>query len=238
MKARTDEIIYEWGKSLIHFNADETIRSQVSGSTLIGWDTRKNKGFSGKKTIADVEQKTGGTKDWTKISNGGNGKWNTFDLDYSLIDQKDAEEQAQSRLRESSYEYIRAEGSGEGNNKLLAGMPVMLKMVGAAYTGEYIAENVTHEFSLEEGYITGFGLKRNMVDEGFQKGNTVVDKQAAAANAGQGAAAAADSTDEDEEEEPAPEFSNLRWLKDGEEITEALVDDEVTLACDVKNINN
>jgi hypothetical protein len=35
-----------------------------------------------------------------------------------------------------------------------------------------------------------------------------------------------------------PELSNLRWMKDGQEISEALVDDGVTLAFDVQHINN
>jgi hypothetical protein len=43
---------------------------------------------------------------------------------------------------------------------------------------------------------------------------------------------------EEEEGEKTPEFTNLRWEKDGKEAGEALVDDEAALCFDVKNINN
>lgn len=130
MKVRIDEIICEWGKSLIHFHTFENLRNQISGSVYLGWDTNKNEEFSASKKIADIGQKIGGRKDWTKISNGGNGLWKEAAVDYSLIDRQDAEEQALSKLRQRSFEYIRADGSGEGNNKLIAGMQVMVKNVG------------------------------------------------------------------------------------------------------------
>jgi hypothetical protein len=88
-----------------------------------------------------------------------------------------------------------------------------------------------------------------MMDEEFGKGETVVDRHADAAyrakreaaagkgKAGQGST----SKDEDEEEEAedkSPQFSNVRWVKKGKEVKEALVDDEVSLCFDVQNINN
>jgi len=41
-----------------------------------------------------------------------------------------------------------------------------------------------------------------------------------------------------EEDENAPEFRSLVWKKDGKEIGEALVDEEVVLFCEVKNIDD
>jgi hypothetical protein len=162
-----------------------------------------------------------------------------------LRDQKEAKERAEAKLRNLSYQYLRAEGSGDGNSALLAGMRVLMKQVGEAYNGEYIAEVVIHEFSEEEGYITRFFLKRNMMDEEFGKGETVVDRHADAAYRAKREAAAEKgkagqgSTDEEEEpEDKSPQFSNVRWVKKGKEVKDALVDDEVSLCFDVQNINN
>jgi hypothetical protein len=44
--------------------------------------------------------------------------------------------------------------------------------------------------------------------------------------------------DEDEDEQSEPEILSLKWQKEGREISEALVDDEVTLYCEVKNIDD
>jgi hypothetical protein len=43
---------------------------------------------------------------------------------------------------------------------------------------------------------------------------------------------------QEEEAQKTPEFTGLRWEKDGKEIYEALVGDEVALCFEVKNINN
>jgi hypothetical protein len=161
-----------------------------------------------------------------------------------LRDQKEARERAEAKLRNLSDQYLKAEGSGEGNSALLAGMRVLMKQVGKAYSGEYIAEVVIHELSEDEGYITRFFLKRNMMDEEFGKGETVVDRHADEAYRAKREAAAeeekrkADEEDEEEAEDKSPQFSNLRWVKKEKEVKEALVDDEVTLCFDVQNINN
>jgi hypothetical protein len=57
-------------------------------------------------------------------------------------------------------------------------MPVTVKNVGTAFSGEYIAEQVHHRFSLEEGYTTDFILKRNMLNEEFGKKGGFVDNYA------------------------------------------------------------
>jgi len=44
--------------------------------------------------------------------------------------------------------------------------------------------------------------------------------------------------DEEEEDEEGPEFRGLVWKKDGKETDEALVDDDVTMCFEVKNIDD
>jgi phage protein D len=168
MSHKKDEIVYEWGKSLIDFTAAENIKSLPGGVQVIGWDAMKAEAFSAKKELDDVGQKVGGGSGWTKIAKSG-AQWvhNVYDMD--AADGKEAEELALGKLRGLGFRYLRAEGCGEGNSKLSAGMEVTVKYVGDAHSGDYIAETVTHDFSLDGGYITGFRLKRNMLDDGFAK---------------------------------------------------------------------
>jgi hypothetical protein len=149
MSHKKEEIIYEWGKSLTDFQAVEDIKKQSGSVRVIGWNTGKAEGFNSKKSLGDVTQKVGGGKDWTKASKSG-GKWvhNIYDMDAS--DSKEAEEIALGKLRDMSFQYLRTEGSGEGNAKLSAGAEVTLKYVGKAYSGDYIAEgyvrDIVHRF--------------------------------------------------------------------------------------------
>jgi uncharacterized surface anchored protein len=119
----------------------------------------------------------------------------------------------------------------------------MVKYVGKALSGEWIAQCVIHRFSLEEGFTTDFYLKRNMVDEEFmRKPSQVLALQFAQEQEAKRAAAVAASNASaygDEEEDPdAPECYKLMWRSAGgsARIDEALVDDEVTLYCETKNI--
>jgi hypothetical protein len=61
-----------------------------------------------------------------------------------------------------------------------------------------------------------------------------------AAYASKGAVKAAETSVEEEDDnvKKTPEFTNLRWEKNGKEVKDALVDDEVSLCFDVRNINN
>jgi len=54
----------------------------------------------------------------------------------------------------------------------------------------------------------------------------------------QGAVADSRGEEEEKEEEDGPELYNLKWKKDGKVTEEALIDDEVTLTCEVKNIDD
>jgi phage protein D len=239
MTMHTDEHIYEWGKSLISFRVKENTNRLAGKVRAIGWNTMQAKGFKTVKTLDDLSQKIGGRSPWTRLFKGSE-NWIDNVFDHSFADEREAGEFALGLLREQSFKFMRAEGKGEGNPKLTSGAMVMMKGLNAAWNGEYIAEAVVHDFSLAEGYITEFYLKRNMLDDEFVKkqlggtGNTGAGRYAAASSQ----AGEEDKTEEEdkEEEKEGPEFRNLMWRKDGSKVSEALIDDEVTLFCEVKNI--
>jgi phage protein D len=159
---RTDEIIYEWGKSLIKFEAAQDIRKLVSGVDYIGWDYLKNESFAGNAALQDIPLKIGGPNDWTKISKGGGGKFGETRITLNVKDADDAKKIAAGILQTNSFSFGYAAGGGEGNYKLRPGMRVTIKMTGESFDGEYIADTVTHHFDYRDGYTTEFTLKRNM----------------------------------------------------------------------------
>jgi phage protein D len=154
-----DEIIYELGKGLVFFEAAQDIEGLASGVDYVGWDSKKDEGFTGKAELADLAVKVGGGSDWTAAGKGAQGAETQADMDSK--DSDEAGQLALGRLQRDSYRYGQARGRGEGNHKLRAGMRVTIKGVGEDFEGEYMAEEVTHRAD-RGGYSTEFALKRNM----------------------------------------------------------------------------
>lgn len=162
IQVRNDEIIFEWGKSLIEFHPIQNIENLYSEVNCIGWDSQKCEGITGNAKIANLSVKVGGSKDWTKVSKGGSGNFVHNISSNKFFDEEDANNIALGLLLKNSFNFMKANGKSEGNYKLLPGMRVNIKYVGKLFEGEYIAESVTHEFNINSGYTTSFSLKRNM----------------------------------------------------------------------------
>ncbi len=158
----TDEVIFEWGKSLVSFEAEEDLTRLVSDATSVGWDGMKNESFSGQAKVADLAVKIGGSNDWTGVSKGGGGKWMASSVEGALLDADDAKATALGFLQKNSFLFGRARGTAEGNHKFLPGMRATIKMAGEAFSGEYVADSVSHLFDHRNGFRTDFSLKRNM----------------------------------------------------------------------------
>ena len=157
---RSDEIILEWGKSLIRFDAYQDIKNLVTEIDFVGWDQLKNESFTGKGTLSDLPVKVGGGTDWTGVSKGG--KYASCNINLNMHDSEEAKQLAIGQLQNNSYLFSYASGKCEGNYKMRPGMRVKIKMTGESFEGEYIADSVEHKFDRRSGYITEFNLKRNM----------------------------------------------------------------------------
>jgi hypothetical protein len=163
ISVRTDEIIYERGKSLIKFKGIQSLHGVLSGIDTIGWNYLKNESFVGHASLGDIPLKVGGSKDWTGASKGGGGKFIETRINHCIKDVDDAKQFSIGILQNNSFRFSSATGSGEGNYKLRPGMRVMIKMTGTGSEGEYIANEVTHRFDYQDGYTTEFSLRRNMI---------------------------------------------------------------------------
>jgi hypothetical protein len=79
-----------------------------------------------------------------------------------------------------------------------------------------------------------------MLDAVYGKGSGERLKHEAALYSRKSAARQEEATEEEEDDNvrKMPEFTDLRWEKGGKETGDALVDDEVVMCFDVRNINN
>ena len=243
-----EDVVLEWGKSLVYFRGKENLKNQLSSCTFTGWDIKKCEAITGTATLSDLSLKIGGSKTWEKNSNGANGVWETTILENDLFDNEDAKNRAKGYLQNISMEYQTGECKCEGNYRIHPGMRVSVKYVGDYYSGEYIANHVIHEFSVYGGYTTKVYVKRNMT-EGKETSISAIDAERAEAkfvkeestsgNAGYKTSEKQNNESEKQEVEKNPSIFNLHWEdENGKTITKALVGDEVYLCADVKDIDD
>ena len=162
VSVRTDEVIYEWGKTLVSFDVTENTSGLITGVDYTGWDKHNEEFFTGKAELSDLPVKIGGLKYWNETAKGGADDFVDSRVNLGGKDIEEAKQLALGMLQNNSYRFMRARGEGEGNYKLRPGVRVTVKMVGETYEGEYMAETVSHRFDYRSGYRVEFNLKRNM----------------------------------------------------------------------------
>ncbi|MBQ7906000.1 MAG: hypothetical protein IJ361_09635 [Spirochaetaceae bacterium] len=243
-----DEVILEWGKSLIYFRGKESLKNQLTSCTFVGWDIKKCEAITGTSTLSDISLKVGGSKTWEKNSKSADGVWESTIIENDLFDNEDAQNRAKGYLQNLSMTYQTGECKCEGNYRIHPGMRVSVKYVGDYYSGEYIANHVIHEFSVYGGFTTTVYVKRNMT-EGKETSVSAIDEERAEAkfvkeestsgNAEYKTSEKQNNESEKQEVEKNPSIFNLHWEdENGKTITKALVGDEVYLCADVKDIDD
>ena len=239
-----EDVVLEWGKSLVSFRGRESLKGQISSCSFVGWDSRKGQGITGRVSLGEVPVKVGGGRSWEDNSKAAGGRWHSTIMEESLRDREEAVVLAKAYLQNLSLQYQMAECKCEGDQRIFPGMRVTVKYVGESYSGEYIANHVIHEFSVYGGYTTTLYLKRNMAGGEKKRVSEIERERASRAVAEQQAKASSqgvDATNSSREEvgdaEKNPAISNPRWEDTkGQAITKALVGDEVYLCADITDI--
>ena len=239
-----EDVVLEWGKSLVYFRGRESLKGQLSGCSFVGWDSRKGQGITGRVSLGEVPVKVGGGRSWEDNSKAAGGRWHSTIMEESLRDREEAVVLAKAYLQNLSMQYQMAECKCEGDQRILPGMRVTVKYVGESYSGEYIANHVLHEFSVYGGYTTTLYLKRNMAGGEKKRVSEIERERASRAVAEQQAKVSSqgvDATNSSREEvgdaEKNPAISNPRWEDtNGQAITKALVGDEIYLCADITDI--
>ena len=242
-----EEVILEWGKSLISFRCSENLKEQLSGCTFAGWDENNCEGITGSAGLSDIPVKVGGGKTWEDNSKGASGTWKTVFMADDLYDNEDAKNRAIGYLQNISMEYQTGVGKCEGNRHVFPGMRVTIKYVGEHFSGEYIAERVVHEVSVNGPFTTEVYVKRNMTAGGASHvpgaelaeqecaGNTETE-QAAVEEGDEHAALYENEADDTAADTEQPAITQLLWKKDTSAISKALIGDTVLLCAEVRNI--
>ena len=246
-----DDVVLEWGKTIISARTKTDLAAQLSAVTATGWNMRKCSGFTATATMKDVPLKIGGEYCWEDNAKGYDSHkvWQLSSS--SFTDEKDAMEVARSVLLGRSLQFQSCEAKTEGNSRIRPGNRLTVKYLGRHSDGEYLVYSVEHSLSVQDGYFTTCHLKRNFCGVSNNRSISAVDRERIdrqSANA-QGENAASTSsgsgnqveTQNDTEgsnaEEKSPKISNPHWEdENGKTLTKALVGDEVFLCADVTDI--
>ena len=243
-----DDVVLEWGKSIISARTKTDLAAQLSAVTATGWDMRKCSGFTATATMKDVPLKIGGEYCWEDNAKGYDSHKVGQLSSSSFTDEKDALEVARSVLLGRSMQFQSCEAKTEGNCRIRPGNRLTVRYLGMHSDGEYLVQLVEHDFSVQDGYFTTCHLKRNFCEVGNNRSITEIDRERInsqgaksegnVAFAGSGKQTETQNdTEESNVEEKSPKISNPRWEdENGKAITKALVGDEVYLCADVTDI--
>lgn len=158
-----EDIILEWGKTLLEFYPQLDTSNLITEVETRGWDNKNRNTVIGKATINDITQKIGGKTLGAAIVKKNFGDCQMTFLDDNIFDQKSADSAALDIITHNSMSYISASGKTQGNNKIRAGNIMELKELGGRFSGKYYVDSVKHHFSAKLGYSTSFNLVRNCV---------------------------------------------------------------------------
>ena len=245
-----DDVVLEWGKTIISARTKTDLAAQLSAVTATGWDMRKCSGFTATATMKDVPLKIGGEYSWEDNAKGYDSHKVGQLSSSSFTDEKDAMEVARSVLLGRSLQFQSCEAKTEGNSRIRPGNRLTVKYLGRHSDGEYLVYSVEHSLSAQDGYFTTCHLKRNFCGAS-NKDRSIsavdrerIDSQGANAQGENAASTSAGGIHEETQNdteitsaEKTPTISNPRWEdENGKAITKALVGDEVFLCADVMDI--
>lgn len=246
-----DDVVLEWGKTLISARTEINLRNQLSAVTATGWDVMKCEGFTATATMKDVPLKIGGEYCWEDNSRGYDPhkvmQLNSADF----TDEAEAMEIAKAVILKRSLQFQTCEAKTEGNYHIRPGNRITVKYLGKESDGEYLVSSVEHTFNVQEGYFTTCHLKRNFCEISNKSGTiSEIDKerannQTAGSESNVISTGSGNQTDEQNnaeetnDKEKNPAISNPHWEDtNGNTITKALVGDEVYLCAEITDIDD
>ena len=245
-----DDVILEWGKSIISARAKTSMTRQLSAATCTGWSIMDCRGFAATATMKDIPLKIGGEYSWEDNSKGYDPKKIEQITTEEIIDEEDAAAVAKAYIQNRSFKFQSCDIKTQGNYHIKPGNRLTVKYLGKHSDGEYLVQSVEHDFSVQDGYFTICHLKRNFCGVSNNRSISAIDREridsqsantqnetAAATSASGNQTESQNDTEESNAEEKNPKISNTRWEdENGKTITKALVGDEVFLCADVTDI--
>ena len=247
-----EDVILEWGKSIISARAKTSMTKQLSAATCTGWSIMDCSGFAATATMKDIPLKIGGEYSWEDNSKGYDPKKIEQITTEEIIDEEDAAAVAKAYIQNRSFKFQSCDIKTQGNYHIKPGNRLTVKYIGKQSDGEYLIESVEHTLDMQEGFITKCHLIRNFCEVSGRSGTaSEIDRERAdsqiASVQGENAVAVSSlssgsqienqGASENTSNEKNPTITNPHWENsDGQTITKALVGDEVYLCADVTDI--
>ena len=246
-----DDVILEWGKSIISARAKTSMTKQLSVATCTGWSIMDCRGFAATATMKDIPLKIGGEYSWEDNSKGYDPKKIEQITTEEIIDEEDAAAVAKAYIQNRSFKFQSCDIKTQGNYRIKPGNRLTVKYVGKQSDGEYLIESVEHTLDMQGGFITRCHLIRNFCEVSNRSGTaSEIDRERAdsqingsqeenaVAVSSPSSGSQAENNSESTSNEKNPKITNPHWENaDGQTITKALVGDEVYLCADVTDID-
>ena len=157
--AEPETIELKWGQTLQEFRPRLTTASQVSGSTVRGWDPATRQAIVGQVQNGNGTPKVGESRRAGQLAQ------EAFRIEAPLLTadrpirtQAAADTLAQAMADRRASRFIEAEGVCSGNSKLVAGTSVRLDNIGTRFNGTYYVTSARHVYTGEAGYTTHFSI--------------------------------------------------------------------------------
>ena len=149
-----DDVILEWGKSIISARAKTSITKQLSAATCTGWSMLDCRGFAATATMKDIPLKIGGEYSWEDNSKGYDPKRTEQITTEEILDEEDAAAVAKAYIQSRSFKFQGCDIKTLGNYHRKPGNRLTVKYIGKQNYGEYLIESVEHTLDMQDGFIT------------------------------------------------------------------------------------
>lgn len=145
-----------WGRSLIDFKPTLTTANQVRSVTVNGWNRRTKQPISEKVTLDDPKIRQ--NKDLHELLKQCDPREDVV-VDEPVFTKEQAKNRALAILTDRQKEMVKASGTTVGLPDLRAGKKVVIKGLGARFSGTYFITDTTHTIG-GSGYTTKFNARR------------------------------------------------------------------------------
>ncbi|MBN2443249.1 MAG: hypothetical protein JXJ04_17950 [Spirochaetales bacterium] len=226
-KNLSEDVVLEYGKTLLEFFPEADTSKIISEVEVFAWNPAKHEVITGTSTAKDIDAAGGAVID----DQFGGAK--TIHIDQYALDQEGADQCAIDLLTRNTRDYVKGRGSTFGNPDIHGGSIVKVEGIGEKFSGKYFILSALHQLIPLEGYKTSFTFTTTLGSPS-RSGNGAGAAQKEPAAAG----AAGEEEAEEKEEDENPEITGLKWMKDGEEVTKANVEDVVMITAETRNIDD
>jgi len=172
-----EDVVLEWGKSIISARAKTSMTKQLSAATCTGWSIMDCRGFAATATMKDIPLKIGGGYSWEDNSKGYDPKKIEQITTEEIIDEEDAAAVAKAYIQNRSFKFQSCDIKTQGNYHIKPGNRLMVKYIGKQSDGEYLIESVEHTLDMQEGFITKCHLIRNFCGVTLRKNVSEIDAE-------------------------------------------------------------